>query len=287
MNRHQGSLANAKCEHQQQHTDQGLGDLAFQNAARCEIQCPGKRICPDHRRQEQADGRAQQYPHIDACRLYSRFIALVGHQRVSRNGQHFVEYEQCEQVGGKRDPHRSKQGNSEANIEPGLVLLIVAAHIADRIYRVYDPEPRCKSSKQHTDRFDLEGDFEARQHFNKMQLRAPACLQRGDQAPYNAGQGNRSCQRYGFAHIGPAAGQRNSKGADKRYRQRVENGVGFAEHHGATPSKVLAAVEARPTGRDESTANHTPVSTTTHVGISMARGASCVTGTALARGSRK
>ena len=62
-----------------------------------------------------------------------------------------------------------------------LVLLSVAAHIADRIDRVDDPQTRRHEREEHPERFDAEGDRHARQRFEQRQRRTQAVRHRGDQ----------------------------------------------------------------------------------------------------------
>ena len=140
MDRHQCGLADA--EHVQTHQDrqQGFVDLAVEDAAEREVACPGYGICPDDRRQQQADGCGQKDAEIDA-RATAGFIGLlVGDERVGGQRQHFIEDEKRQQIVCVGDAHGRAKRDGETGIEACLVLLVVAAHVADGIERCDDPQ---------------------------------------------------------------------------------------------------------------------------------------------------
>jgi hypothetical protein len=143
----------------------------------------------------------------------------VRHQRIGRDRQHFIEDEQGQQVGRERHAHGRHQRNRETGIEPGLVLLVVAAHVADRIDRIDDPQSRGKCSKQHAQRLYLEGDGQPWKHLDEVQLRPPPGIDDGQQAPYVGCQQHGGGQRHGFAQVRPTPGKSHTECAHERDQQ--------------------------------------------------------------------
>jgi hypothetical protein len=64
----------------------------------------------------------------------------VRHERIGRERQHLVEQEQCDQVSGERNTHRRRERYGEHHVEARLVLFVVAAHVADRVQGIDDPQ---------------------------------------------------------------------------------------------------------------------------------------------------
>ena len=90
-----------------------------------------------------------RYAEVDAPARARLGVAVVGDQRIGHQRQRLVEQEQGQQVGGEGDAHRRRQREREADVEAGLVRLVVGAHVADRIDRVDDPQPRGDQREQH------------------------------------------------------------------------------------------------------------------------------------------
>ncbi len=139
MHRHHRGLAHTEDKQKQQNGGRRTGDIARENAAGPEIQGSRRGVGPDQRRQEKADGGYQQNEQVGPRPPPGRLGPLVGDQRIGGKGQHFIEYEQREQVGRKGNPHGTEQGNGETGVEQGLALLAVAAHVADGIDGGDDP----------------------------------------------------------------------------------------------------------------------------------------------------
>ena len=144
MDWHQRGLTNA--ERVKRHKDAGdrarLVDMARKKAADREIGRARNRIGPHDRRQEETDGGREQDAEINAATIARLVIALVRDEREGRQRQHFIEDEEREQVRRIGDADRRRDGDGEAHEEASLMLLVVPAHIADRIERINDPEPR-------------------------------------------------------------------------------------------------------------------------------------------------
>ena len=120
-------------------------------------------------------------------------VGLVGDERIGRKRQRLVEQEQREQVLGERDADGAAQRHGEAHIVGGLPRLVVAAHVADGIDRVHDPERGGDQRKQHSERLDLEGEREPRHHLDVQRLGAGAGKHRAEQAEH--GQEERAGRR--------------------------------------------------------------------------------------------
>jgi hypothetical protein len=97
-------------------------------------------------------------------------------ERIGRQSNCFVEDEEGEYVGCKGDTDRARNGQRKADVEAGLVLLVVAAHITDRVQRGDDPQTRRDQGEEHAQRLDLEREIEAGQHLDEVQTRTTARL---------------------------------------------------------------------------------------------------------------
>ena len=162
MERHQSGLAGAVDEHDQQQPAEDRRDLSGEDSAGPKIECPGRQGCQHDRRQQQADRSGQQNAEVDAPAPHRVPVAVMGHQRIGQDRQHFVENEQREEVGGEGNANRRPKGEGETDVETGLVRFPVAPHIADRVDRIDDPQKTRDRGEHHAERFDLEGDRDAR-----------------------------------------------------------------------------------------------------------------------------
>ena len=229
MERHQCRLADAEHEQRQQDADHHRAGLALEDPAGHEIERAGNRIGPQNGRQQQPDRGQQQHQKIDARADPGLVIALVRDQRVGRDRQQFVEQEQREQIAGKGDAERGEDGNRKAGVERRLARLVVAAHVADRVAGIGDPQRRGDQRKQHAERLDLEADLEPRQYLKRRQGRCQAEKHLVGEHDHNGEQDARRDQRDAFAHVGPAAGKRDQHRRDHRDQQGDGEQIGRIE----------------------------------------------------------
>ena len=99
------------------------------------------------------------------------FIALVRNQRISRQGQHFVENEEREQVSGHCNAHSAEQCETEADIETRLIPFPVSAHIADGVNGVQNPQATGNHGKHGAERLKLERKFQTERDFRARKLK--------------------------------------------------------------------------------------------------------------------
>ncbi len=247
---HDRGLADAEHVERKQHGNDAGRGLVAQDTAGGEVERAGQRPGPYDRDELKTDGGAEQQAEVDAPGAARLCAAAVGDQRVGGKRQHLVEDEQREHVGGQRDAHGAGDGDGEADVEARLVLLVVAAHVADRVERGDDPQQARHQREQHAEGLHLERDGQPGQGLDQHQRRAPPRLevgehrQHGEQQPGGAGQGD------ALAKVRPAAGRGNRQRAHGRDQQRQREGERAA--HGTAPMRITAARRATSTVRSVS-----------------------------------
>ena len=176
-------------------------------------------------------------------------VRLVGDQRIGRKRQDLVEDEEREQVLREGDAHRRPQRHRETDVEARLTRLVVAAHIADRIDRIDDPQRRGDEREQHPERLDLEREAQARHDGDVERLRPRAGQHMRQQAPGCQAESAGRHQRHRLADIRMTVEQRDHQRAEQRDRQGGKD-QGFGrkgQHHLSPPSSVSAIRLATPT----------------------------------------
>ena len=255
MERHQRRLADAEQEHRIEHREQRRTAVAGQNPAVAELRGPGQQIGPDDGRQQQADRGRQQNREIDTRSALRILIALVGDQRPGGQGHELVAHEQRHEIAGKGNPLRRGDRQRETQEEPGLVLLRVAAHIADGIQRGQRPKHGGDSREQQPQRLhpELEGETRQPVPYRETQLR----IGRTPQGADHQGQHQAHQHRTAIAQIGAAPQQQHQRARQQREQHRQRQGQRLARacqrsrqrDHGAAPSRAADAVCARASGR--------------------------------------
>ena len=220
MERHQRRLADAEHVQRQQDSHGRAFHLAGQNAARHEIQGPGDCPGPDDGQQQQTDGGAQQDAQIQPSGPHGLGRALVGDQRVGREGQRFVEDEQGQQIAGEGNADGAGDGDGETDVEPGLVLFLVAAHVADGIERIQRPQQRCHAGEGHAQRFHAQPQRQAGCELEQIHGGPGAGQHRRQQGQHDAEQQHRSQQGRTLAPVGAVVVGGDEKRAQQRDEQR-------------------------------------------------------------------
>ena len=112
----------------------------------------------------------------------------------------------------------------EADVEAGLAVLLVGAHVADGIHRAHDPQHRSHQDKQHPQGLHLEGDGHPGERLEPPQARALAGQHRRHQRQHDRQQGRRRQQRHGLAQVGGTAAQRDQQRAECGQAQGRDDG---------------------------------------------------------------
>ena len=173
--------------------------------------------------------------------------AVVRDQRIGDQREHFVEQEQREQVGGEGDADRRGERQREADVEARLVRLAVAAHVADRVQRVDDPQPGGDQREQHAQRLDLERERQARQQLERARRRAARRPARSAAATARRNSSRRRGERHRLAQVRSAVrsdDQQRARPAERRARP----GSAASALIVIPPSSASAARAAAPTG---------------------------------------
>ena len=202
---------------------------------------------------------------------------MVGHQGVGGEGDRLIKDEESENICCKGDADGARDGQSEADVETSLVLFVVTPHVADRVQRGDDPQPRRHEGKQHPQRLDLECKLEARQDLDNVEAR-PAPRHHGWQDDFRDDREERagSQEGRGLANIRPTPEEGDQPDACKRPQDRQANG-GF-DRHSSTPNSIRAAAEARPTESEVKTPKKTVAPASTQIGTNRLAGASLTSG---------
>ena len=107
------------------------------------------------------------------ARLASGVPAWVTSGYVDKR-QRLVKDEQGDEVVRERDAHGGGDGDREAGVEPGLVLLVVRAHVADGVDGGDEPEESGHHREQHAERLDHQLQRDSRHQRRQHQTRPPA-----------------------------------------------------------------------------------------------------------------
>ena len=222
--------------------------LPCEDAAGREIDRAGQHPGDDDRRQQQHQRGAKEKKQVDAAPADRLGVGLVGDERVGRKGQRLVEQEQREQVLGEGDADGAAQCHGEAHIVGRLPWLVVAAHVADGVDRVHDPEDGRDQRKKHSERLDLECEREPRHHLDVQRFGAGARKYGTEQAQHRQEQRAGRRKRDRFAQIWRAMEDRDQQRADKRDQDGGENQrLGrIGEDHLSPPMSACAALLAMP-----------------------------------------
>jgi len=209
----------------------------------------------------------------------------MGDQWVGGEGDGLIENEEREEIGGKCDAHGAGDGDSEADVEPGLVFLVVGAHVADRVQGRDYPQPRRHHGEEHPQRLDLEGELEARQHLDHVEMGSAAGLHHGqDEAGDDRKQTHTGGQTRRLAEIRPVPEERDQDNAYKRpHHRQTDCGL---RRHSSIPNSMRAAADATPTLSDVKMPKKTVAPANTQIGTSRLSGASLISG-ASSGGCRK
>jgi len=209
--------------------------------------------------------------------MLRRLGPVVGHQRVGGEGDGFVKNKEGENVGGKGDAHGPRNGEGEADVETGLVFFVVTTHIADRVQRGHDPQPRRHEGEKHPQRLDLECEIEAGQDLDNVEAR-PAPHHHRRQDDFRDDGEERACGKEGrgLADVRPAPQEGDQNDAEERPHNRQADGG--LDAHSSTPNSIRAAAEARPTESEVNTPKKTVAPARTQIGTNRPAGASLTSG---------
>ena len=166
-------------------------------------------------------------------------------QREGRQGQHFIENKECEEVGRHGDAHRAKQGDGKAHIEARLVALLRTAHIADGIEAVDDPEPAGDECEHRAERLQLEGEIEAGHHGAEIRFRRRARCNSPRQQTGDDEEQRGAHKCHAFANVRHLTGKPDTASRQKRQDQGCED-QGFTTHDAPPMNRADAASSARP-----------------------------------------
>ena len=118
-----------------------------QQPARHEVERPRQMVGQRQRREQDALRRAHQVDEVFPRAVPGLVVLVVIDERIGDEAQDLVEDHQGEQVGGERAAGRRREAGGETGEEPGLRVLLQAAHVADGIDRRHDPEQRGDASR--------------------------------------------------------------------------------------------------------------------------------------------
>ncbi len=240
MERHHRRLADAEDIKCQQHPGHRIRNLARKNAAIGKVQSAGSEPSPHDGEEEGADGGGEEDTQVNAPAALGLRRPVVGDQRIRGNAEDFVRKKKRQQVAGEGNEHRAEQGDGEEGVELRLIVLVMTAHVADRIDRGHDPQEAGDQGESHAQRLELERDRQSRQHFAEHHLRPAAGHdlrhQRGNQEEHyrRRHQGDR------LAQVRTTAGQDDQRRAEEGRCKRQLHGH-LRAHLPPPISRVAAA----------------------------------------------
>ncbi len=146
-------------------------------------------------------------------------------ERIRGQREHLVEQEQRDQVARERDAHGRRQRDGEHDVEAGLVPLLVAPHVADRVQRIDDPQARGEGREQHPEGLDAERQLDAGQQFRDRDTRPLSRHHRGQQSPHGGREPAGRHERHCLAKVcAEPPRQGDTDGAGQRQHQRDQDG---------------------------------------------------------------
>ena len=202
-----------------------------EHAAGRERQGAGQLPGPDHGQQQEAYRGAHQQPQVDTPAAARVVVAGMGDQRVGRQGQQLVEQEQRQHVGRQRDAHGRRDGDGEGDIETGLVVLVVGAHVADGIHRGDRPQEAGHQGEQHAQRLRRQRQGQSRQGLGQHQGRRRLRIHLPHQRHHQPEQQQAGQHGHGLAHVGPAGRRQDGGTASSGTRgMRASSCMLFTRH---------------------------------------------------------
>jgi len=285
MEGHQRRLAGTKRVQREQSHELPSTHRTGQDPAGSEIGGADRPIGPHQGEEQESDRGAHQIAQVHAPGAARLPGARVGHQGIGGEGDGLIENEEGENVGGKGDAHGAGDGDGEADVEPGLVLLVVGAHVADRVQGGDDPQPRRHHGEEHPQRFDLEGELEAGQDLDHVKAGSAAGLHHGqDDSGDDRKQAHAGDETRRLADIRPAPEQHDQDDTSERpHHRQTDRGL---RRHSSIPNSMRAAADATPTLSEVKTPKKTVAPANTQIGTSRLSGASRISG-ASSGGCRK
>ena len=122
------------------------------------------------------------------------------------------------------------------------MVLVVGAHVTDRIDRIDDPKPRGDETEEHAERLDLERQGKPRHDLEQFDGGPGAREHAIEQRQNGQEQGRGGDQRHALAQVGVLTGDADQYGAGKGNGESEGKRQPF--RHGVPPINALAAVPA-------------------------------------------
>jgi hypothetical protein len=188
-------------ENQQAAGDQGRG-VGRENPPGDKVEGPGGVPGADNRQEEKEDRGGEQHSEVDPAPLLGLLGPGMGDQGVGGEGQHLIENEQGEEVVGVGDPHHRGDGNGEAGVEAGLVVFIVAAHVADGVDGGHQPEVAGNEGEEQPQRLDGEIQGQTGKEFRPVQPNGAAGSDDPVEAADQIDQDQTGGDRHPLAEVG-------------------------------------------------------------------------------------
>ena len=136
MKRHDAVLGKAEEAEDIEHDHHRLAQRRREDAGGDvggEIKRAGQHIDQDHGRQQEDLGGGGQVDDIFPASFVAFLVLVMGDQRIGADGDDLVEEIQGEQVVGEGHPDGPEDRQGKTGVEPGLGMLLEAAHVAHRI----------------------------------------------------------------------------------------------------------------------------------------------------------
>ena len=147
----------------------------------------------------------------------------MGHQRVRRQRQRFVEDEQGDEVVGERDPHGGRDGDREAGVEPRLVLLVVRPHVSDGVDGRDEPQEPRHHREQHAERLHHQLQRNSRHQGSEDETRPAALRNLGVDPEHAREHERRGDQGHRLPEIGAPPCKHDESAREQRQGEACEH----------------------------------------------------------------
>ena len=136
MNRHERGLTDTKGEEEEQDRCCHRARTFRENTAHCEFCCACNNLRADDSGEQECERCTHKNKRINCAAAFGFGIAFMRDQWESRNCQGFIKNKERNEVSRSRNTHRAENSDGDKSKKPGLVFLIIAAHITERKERV-------------------------------------------------------------------------------------------------------------------------------------------------------
>ena len=238
MDRHDcGFGAHSKHEGREQNLEHFCAPMPGQKTTWDEVEVTRKGIGPGDCEEEEDAGRKKVGKILSACHdCFGGFF--MDNQWISRNGEHFIEYEEGQEVAGKGNAHCSGKAKCKAEEVSSLGVLLEPPHVTNGIKGGQNPEARCYQREVETKGIYPELERETWEDFYDCKLHHLSVHNRWEQRGHQTKLCNCSQQGPKLPDIGAAIRRKYQKCCNQRHQYAEGGSDGVNDFHWPISSPV-------------------------------------------------